>query len=92
MCETDLRKIISDDDVFFESACNVFESFNEQQLVPMRFQDSIAKVLVSNAGKFGPCEYLDPSTSEVVTVDHFARVIKSIASTMIVCMLCKSFV
>ena len=32
------------------------------------------QILVSRAGRVGPSEYLDPSTSEVVTVDHFSRV------------------
>lgn len=70
----DLRSILDDDEVYEMAAAEAFPAYNKAHLIVLEMPDRSGDVIISTFGELDECNYLDPKTAQVATVDHVKQV------------------
>ncbi|XP_020267115.1 F-actin-capping protein subunit alpha isoform X2 [Asparagus officinalis] len=70
----DVRSILGDDEIYEMAAEEAFPPYNKAHLITLELPDRSGDIIISTFGEVDMCNYLDPRTAQVATVDHVKQV------------------
>lgn len=71
--QRDLEQIVDEDGLVERILPKVAKKYNEEQMLVCSVPDSDTKFLITQAGRVGENEYLEPTTNKVVDYDHIKK-------------------
>ncbi|OAY68996.1 F-actin-capping protein subunit alpha [Ananas comosus] len=70
----DIRSLLGNDRVYEAAAAEAFPIYNKSHLVALEMPDRSGDVIITPYGELDKCNYFDPRTMQVATVDHMKQV------------------
>lgn len=70
----DIRSVLGDDSIYEMAAAEAFPAYNKAHLISLEMPDRSGDVIICPFGELDGCNYYDPRTAQVATVDHVKQV------------------